>query len=157
MLKQFLFATSFALVAACTTAGEQTFEEAAPGTYELEKTHAFLTWRVSHNGLSKYTARFTDFDATIVFDPENPVASSVSAKINPLSVETDHPTKAESWNNELATDDRFLNGDAFPEITFESTNIEQTGEFTGTITGDLTLLGITKSVSLDATYNGTGN
>ena len=144
-------------LASCATAGEQTFAEANSGTYELEKTHAFITWRISHNGLSKYTARFTDFDATIEFDPENPVASSVVASINPLSVETDHPTKRESWNNQIATDGKFLNGDEFPAITFESTRVEQTGEFTGIITGNLTLLGISKEVDLNATYNGTGN
>ena len=144
-------------IASCATAGEQSFAEANSGTYELEKTHAFITWRISHNGLSKYTARFTDFDATIEFDAENPVASSVTASINPLSVETDHPTKRESWNNQIATDGKFLNGDEFPAITFESTSVEKTGEFTGIITGNLTLLGISKEVDLNATYNGTGN
>jgi len=142
-------ATAVAL-ASCATAGEQTFAEANSGTYELEKTHAFITWRISHNGLSKYTARFTDFDATIQFDPDNPVASSVSASINPLSVETDHPTKRESWNNQIATDGKFLNGEEFPAITFESTSVEQTGEFTGIITGNLTLLGISKEVEMTA-------
>ena len=144
-------------VASCATAGEQSFSEANSGTYELEKTHAFITWRIRHNGLSNYTVRFTEFDATIEFDAENPVESSVTAVINPLSVETDHPTKRESWNTQIATDGKFLNGDEFPAITFESTGVEQTGEFTGIITGDLTLLGVSKEVQLDATYNGTGN
>ncbi|MEL6324238.1 MAG: YceI family protein [Pseudomonadota bacterium] len=157
MLKPAVLAMCTGILAACATAGEQTFTEAAEATYELEKSHAFLTWRISHNGLSKYTARFTDFDATIDFNPDNPVTSSVSATINPLSVETDHPTRADSWNAELATDDRFFNGDEFPEITFVSTGIEQTGEFTGIVTGDLTLRGVSLPVSLDVTYNGTGN
>lgn len=157
MRRTLIAAMSAAMLAACATAGEQTFTEAASGTYKIEKTHAFLTWRISHNGLSNYTARFTDFDATIEFDPDNPVASSVTATINPLSVETDHPTQREKWNNEIATDNRFLNGDEFPAITFESTSIEQTGEFTGIISGNLTLLGVTQPVTLEATYNGTGN
>ncbi|MEO9969459.1 MAG: YceI family protein [Hyphomonadaceae bacterium] len=144
-------------VASCATAGEQSFSEANSATYELEKTHAFITWRIKHNGLSNYTVRFTDFDATIEFDAENPVESSVSAVINPLSVETDHPTKREDWNNQIATDSKFLNGDEFPAITFQSTGVEQTGEFTGIISGNLTLLGVSKEVQLDATYNGTGN
>lgn len=148
-------ATSLALVA-CATAGEQSFVEASGGNYELEKTHAFLTWRVKHNGLSNYTARFTDFDASIDFDPENPVNSSVTATINPLSVETDHPTN-DSWNDKLATDKKWFNGEEFPQIVFQSTGVEQTGEFTGIITGNLTLLGVTKEVQLTATYNGTGN
>lgn len=143
-------------LASCATAGEQSFVEASGGNYELEKTHAFLTWRVKHNGLSNYTARFTDFDASIDFDPENPVASSVTATINPLSVETDHPTN-DGWNNTLATDGKWFDGNNFPQIVFQSTGVEQTGEFTGIITGDLTMLGVTKEVQLDATYNGTGN
>ena len=129
-------------VASCATAGEQSFSEANSATYELEKTHAFITWRIKHNGLSNYTVRFTDFDATIEFDAENPVESSVTAVINPLSVETDHPTKREDWNNQIATDRKFLNGEEFPTITFESTSVEQTGEFTGVISGNLTLLGL---------------
>ncbi|MEM6410043.1 MAG: YceI family protein [Pseudomonadota bacterium] len=157
-MKRLLVATlSAASLVACATAGEQTFEEAAAGTYNLEKSHASLTWRISHNGLSQYTARFTEFDASIDFNPEDPVSSTVTASINPLSVETDHPTEREKWNGELATDDRFLNGDEFPEITFVSTGVEATGDFTGVITGDLTMLGVTVPVSLEATYNGTGN
>jgi len=151
--------TAFAaalMLGACTTAGTQTFVNAAGGNYELEKTHAFLTFRISHNGLSNYTARFTDFHASIDFDPENPVASSVTATINPLSIETDHPT-SDTWDNTLATDRKWLNGNEFPQIVFRSTGIEQTGEFTGIITGDLTFLGVTKEVALETTYNGTGN
>ena len=145
-----------AALAACALAGEQSFTKASTGTYELEKSHASLTWKVKHNGLSNYTARFTDFDATIEFNPENPVASSVSASINPLSVKTDHPN-GDNWDNTLGTDKRWFNGDSFPAITFESTSVEKTGEFTGIISGNLTLLGVTKEVQLDATYNGTGN
>jgi len=156
MRRLFLAALSALSLAACATAGEQSFVEASGGNYELEKSHAFLTWRVKHNGLSNYTARFTDFDASIDFNPENPVASSVTATINPLSVETDHPTN-DGWNNTLATDKKWFNGSEFPQIVFQSTGVEQTGEFTGIITGDLTLLGVTQEVQLNATYNGTGN
>lgn len=155
MRRLFMAAAALSLVA-CATAGEQTFVDASGGDYELEKSHAFLTWRVKHNGLSNYTARFTDFDASIDFNPENPVASSVTATINPLSVETDHPTN-DKWNETLATDKKWFNASAFPQIVFQSTSVEQTGEFTGIITGDLTLLGVTKQVQLSAVYNGTGN
>lgn len=156
MRRLFMAAIAACSLAACATAGEQSFVEASGGNYELEKSHAFLTWRVKHNGLSNYTARFTDFDASIDFNPDNPVQSSVVATINPLSVETDHPTD-DSWNTKLATDGKWLDGENFPQIVFKSTSVEQTGEFTGIITGDLTLLGVTKEVKLNATYNGTGN
>ena len=156
-MHRLIIAAAALMTSACATAGEQSFEEAASGAYELEKSHASLIWKVRHNGLSNYTARFTDFDATLDFDPDNPVASSVSVSINPMSVETDHPTKADEWNTELGSEAKWLNGEEFPVILFTSTGIEQTGEFTGKLTGDVTFLGVTKPVTLDVTYNGTGN
>lgn len=129
--------------------------ETAAGVYNVEKTHAFLFWELSHGGLSTYTAKFKDWDATINFDPANPTASTVSASINPASVETDHPSSAEDWHTELAND--FFNVSEFPAITFNSTSAKSTGANTGVVSGDLTFLGVTKSVDLDVTYNGVGN
>lgn len=129
--------------------------ETANGIYNVEKTHAFLFWELSHGGLSTYTAKFTDWDANITFDPANPAASSVTASINPASVETDHPTKADEWHLELAND--FFQVEQFPAITFQSTSNKVTGPNTGIVTGDLTFLGVTKSIDLDVTYNGVGN
>ena len=138
---------------------EQTLEGVAADTYQLDKTHAFLTWTVQHNGLSGYTVNFTEFDATLEFDPEDLGASSITVTIDPMALETNYPdaAKREEWHTELSTDDRFLNGDEYPEITFVSTSAEQTGEFTGTVTGDLTFLGVTKPVTMNVTYNGTAN
>ena len=154
-MNRFVFGLlAFFFVAACSTQGQQTYEAAASGNYELEKTHAFFTWRISHNGLHKYTAQFTDFDAAINFDPDDPISSSVEATVNPLSVVTNHPTN-EGWDEEIGR--RFLKAGDFPTITFKSTRIERTGEFTGIVYGDLTFLGVTREVGLETTYNGTGN
>ncbi len=129
--------------------------ETAKGTYSVDKTHAFLFWKVSHFGLSTYTAKFTDWDATIDFDPANPAASSVTASINPTAVQTDHPSQAEKWHGELAND--FFKAEEFPAITFKSTSVETTGPNTGKVTGDLTFLGVTKPITLKVKYNGVGN
>lgn len=126
------------------------------GAYELEKTHASLIWTVSHNGLSKYTARFTDFDVSLNIDPENPANSTLLASINPLSVETSHPSGGD-WDATLGSDEKWFNATTFPEIMYTSTSIDLTGERTGTIMGDLTLLGITKAVPMDVTYNNVRN
>lgn len=149
-----------ALVALALPAiAEPTLEGADPGPYELEKSHAFLTWTVRHNGLSGYTVNFTDFDAELEFNPEDPESSSISVSINPVALETNYPNpnKKADWEDELANDARFLNAGAFPEITFTSTSAELTGEFEGTVTGDLTFLGVTKPVTLDVSYNGVAN
>ncbi|MEL6826331.1 MAG: YceI family protein [Pseudomonadota bacterium] len=136
-----------------------TLEGVASGLYELEKTHAFLTWTVKHNGISGYTVNFTDFDADLVFDAETPANSQLSVSINPDALNTNYPDPAKKvdWETELSTDPRFLNGSEFPAISFNSTSVEQTGEFSGTVTGDLTFLGVTKPVTLDVSYGGVAN
>ena len=158
-MRNLLFAAS-ALALVLPAAADQTLEGAAPGLYELEKNHAFLTWTVGHGGgLSGYTVNFTDFDAAIDFDPENPEASSIEVSINPMALQTNYPDPVEKveWETKLSTGDQFFNANEFPEITFVSTSATLTGEFEGEVTGDLTFLGQTKPVTLEVTYNGTGN
>jgi polyisoprenoid-binding protein YceI len=141
-------------ISACALTAEQSPQslKALPtGAYQLEKPHASLLARVKHMGLSYYTVRLTDFDATLNFDPANPAASSVHAIINPLAVQADHPTDA-GWDKKIATD--FFKGGQFPQIVFDSTQAAATGAFTGTVTGNLTFRGVTKPVTLAVTYNG---
>ncbi|WP_448586831.1 YceI family protein [Thermaurantiacus sp.] len=126
---------------------------APAGVYELEKTHASITWRVKHLGLSMYTARFTGFDSAITLDPKNPTASSVTATIDPMSVRTDYPFP-EKEDFDKVVGERFLKGKEHPKISFRSTRLVATGPTTGTLTGDLTLGGVTRPVSLDVTLNG---
>jgi polyisoprenoid-binding protein YceI len=136
-----------------------TLEGVASGLYELEKTHAFLTWSVKHNGISDYVVNFTDFDADLVFDAETPANSQLSVSINPTALNTNYPDPAKKvdWEAELGTDPRFLNAGEFPTITFTSTAVAQTGEFEGTVTGDVTFLGVTQPVTLNVTYGGVAN
>ena len=132
---------------------EATPIDAMPGgLYELDKGHASLTWKVSHMGLSNYTARFTDFDSEIMFNPIDLEQSKVRATIDPTSVETDHVGEKD-FNAELANEAGWFNTEQFPKITFLSTNVEKTGDNTGKVTGDLTFLGVTKPVTLDVTFN----
>lgn len=146
-------ATAIALSLAAT--GAQAADPAIPsGEYELEKTHASLIWSVSHFGLSNYTARFTDFNINLNLDMGDLENSSVTATVNPLSVETDYPGEVD-FDGEIASDPKFLNAPEFPKITFTSTRIERTGDTTARLYGDMTMLGVTKPVTFDATLNGT--
>jgi polyisoprenoid-binding protein YceI len=141
--------------------------DVAPGAYSLEKNHAFMTVKVGHSGgISKYRISFTDFDAKLNFDPAAPESSDITFSINPAVVETNYPgdyqaghpdSVWESWNEDVSRDAKWLNSDEFPEITFVSTSASKTGDLSGTLTGDLTLLGVTKPVTLDVTYNGVAN
>ena len=141
-------------------AGPAAAQGAAPaGAYAVDKTHATVQWQGLHNGLSWYTARFTAFDIQLNFDPADVTKSKVTASIDPKSIETDflkmRPAESKTdFNAELATGDRWFNGNKFPTITFASTAITKTGANTGKMTGNLTFLGVTKPVTLDVTYNG---
>lgn len=153
-------------------AAESAMTEAAPAaevaygkaaTYRIDPTHASITWRVNHFGLAKYTARFKSFDATLSFNPADIAANAVDVTIDPLSVETDYPGDYKaghadsgfaSWNEDLAKNAQWFNAGAHPQIRFKSTSATQAGPATGTVTGDLTFLGVTRPVTLDVTYNG---
>jgi polyisoprenoid-binding protein YceI len=142
------------LLASCSLTGKQTsqaLQSLPSGAYQLEKPHASLLFRVKHMGLSYYTARLTEFDATLDFDPKNPAASHVKAIINPLSVHAEHPTDKD-WDRRIGED--FFEAKDYPQIVFDSKKVEVTGEFTGKVTGDLTFMGVTEPVTLDVTFNG---
>lgn len=127
----------------------------AAGAYAMDRTHASLTWKVPHLGLSNYTARFTKFDATLTIDPAKPEGGKLSVTIDPTSIRTDYPfAERKDFDKELSEDARFFNTSKFPALTFTSTKIERTGEKTANVTGDLTLLGVTKPIVIAVTLNG---
>lgn len=141
-------ALSSALIAATLGFGGAA-AAAESGVYKLDKTHASVIWSVQHLGLSNYTARFDEFDIKLTLDVDDVTKSSVSATIDPRSVNTGFPGEKD-FNAEISDDGRFFNAAEFPEVTFASTSIERTGESTATITGDLTILGVTRPITLEA-------
>lgn len=137
---------------------------AAPaGDYVSDVNHSSITFKLQHVGLSYYTMRFKTFDATVSLNPANIPGSKVVATVKPSDILVgfpsdyvkNHPgTRFTSWEDDLANSSNFLNAEKFPEITFASTGVEVTGERTAKVTGDLTLLGVTKPISLDVTFAG---
>ena len=121
------------------------------GTYRLEPTHAYITMSYSHLGFSRPILRFTSFDATAELNPEDPAASTVTVTIDPASIDS----AVEAFDQHLTSPDMFDVAN-HPEITFVATDIAMTDGSTGTLTGDLTMKGITRPVTLDVTLNGAG-
>jgi polyisoprenoid-binding protein YceI len=141
-----------AVLSAPSRAQSPTPAEAIPaGSYTLDKTHATLVFRVNHLGFSFYTARFADFDATLEFDPAKPAEAEVTATIDANSLEL--PSPPEGFTDTLKGPD-WLDTANHPQITFKSTSVEPTGPSRARITGNLTLHGETKPVTLDAIFNG---
>ena len=133
------------------------------GDYVVDPTHASVTFKLQHLGLSHYALRFKTYDATVSFDPANISASKVTASIKPSDLVVGYPadyvknhpgTKFKSWEDDLANSTNFLDAAKFPAITFTSTSVEPSGERTAKVTGDLTLKGVTKPVTLDVTFSG---
>ena len=123
------------------------------GQYQLEREHSRVLFKVNHLGFSTYIAPFTGVEATLDFDPENPESMKVQATIQTGSVETLYPDPAFDFNAVITGPD-LLDAAQFPAITFTSTGIALTGDNTADVTGDLTLHGVTKPVTLAVTYNG---
>ncbi len=122
-----------------------------PGVYLMDKAHSSVTFRVSHLGFSSYTARFSRIDAKLKFDPAHPAAMAVEASIDPISLALNTPP---AGFHEQLMGKEFFDAVKFPTINFKSTKVEPTGAKTAKVTGDFTLHGVTKPVTLEVTYNG---
>jgi polyisoprenoid-binding protein YceI len=145
--------TAAAPAATPAPAAAQPPSDAPAGRYKLDLSHTSVNFRLSHIGLSRYTARFTKADGELVFDPANPAAQSVTATIDARSLQTNYPDAAKLDFDAMVEKD-FLDAPNHPQITFKSTKVEPTGPRTAKITGDLTLKGVTKPIVLEATWNG---
>ncbi len=144
---------SLALMVAAPSVAQPSPLSVPAGEYKLDTTHASLTWKIMHLGLSHYTARFTSFNATVMLDPKDVTKSAVSVSIDPNSVETDFPfPEKEDFDKVIAN--KFLQSEKFPTIVFKSSSLAATGANTGKLTGDLTFMGVTKPVTLDVKLNG---
>ncbi len=120
----------------------------AADTYKLDPAHTNILFVVDHLGFSNMIGQFQSFEGTFDFDGKSVEGASVKLAIKTDSVDTDH----EARDKHLKSPD-FFNAQEFPEMTFASTGFEPTGEKTAKMTGDLTLLGVTKPVTLDVTFN----
>ncbi|MFC7047663.1 YceI family protein [Emcibacter nanhaiensis] len=125
---------------------------APSGTYILEKKHAYLQFSYNHMGASHPIVLFRKFDATLHYKADDPEKSKVKVTIDPNSIDTG----MDMFDKELAEKPDFLDAGNYPEITFVATNLEQTGDGKGRMTGDLTIKGVTKPVTLDVTLNKSG-
>lgn len=121
------------------------------GTYAVDPNHTQVGWRVSHMGFSNYAGGFSDVSGTLELQPKNPAASKLSVKIPVASV----TTTSAKLTDELKGD-QWLDAAKFPDMTFVSTKVVPAGKDHAKVTGDLTLHGVTKPVTLDVTLVGAG-
>lgn len=121
---------------------------APKGTYTLDPDHAHVLFSVRHMALSSFYGEFGKVTGTLTFDQTNPEKCALSVQIDMHGIDTHVPEL-----DERLTDSVFQ-VDKYPTASFTATKIARTGDKTGTVTGDLTLAGVTKPVTLSVTFNG---
>ncbi len=119
--------------------------------WALDKSHAAITFQADHLGFSVVHGVFTEYDADILFDPENIEATEVSFVVQADSINTFWERRDEHIRSA-----DFLDVQEHPEITFVSTGIVQTSDSTAELTGDLTMIGETREVTFDVVLNQIG-
>ena len=142
---------AFAIVAIMMVGFTKPATAADPVRYEFDKTHSSVMFFVSHLGFSMSTGRFLDFDGYYTFNPDAPETSEVD-----VTIKTDSLVMHDDrWDAHMKNED-FFHVEKFPEMSFKSTEVTKTGDNTGILKGDLTLLGVTKPVELAVTLVGAG-
>jgi len=123
-------------------------EYPAVGTYAIDPSHTELGFAVRHMAVSKVRGRFSTFEGTLEL-AEKPADSKVSVTIDAGSVDT----RDENRDAHLRTND-FFDAENHPKWTFVSTSITAEDGTDFKVVGDLTIRGVTKSVTLDASLEG---
>jgi polyisoprenoid-binding protein YceI len=117
--------------------------------WNVDLDHSTVGFQVAHMVISQTTGKFTKYQGFIEMDPEAKEVKAIEAVIETKSLFTDHPKRDEH----LRSPD-FFNVEKFPTMTYKMKSYQKTGD-TYTATGDLTLLGVTKEITLVGTFNGT--
>jgi len=128
----------------------QTSYATLTGEYTLDPTHTRIGFVARHAMVTKVRGSFNEFSGSARIDGDEPGKSSVTVAITANSIDTRNADR----DAHLRSND-FLSMAEYPEITFVSTAIEQTGEASFDVTGDLTIKGIRRSVTVPFEFEGT--
>ncbi|WP_031466023.1 YceI family protein [Sciscionella sediminilitoris] len=119
------------------------------GEYTIDPAHSRLGFVARHAMVTKVRGAFNEFEGTARVDGENPANSSAALAIAANSIDTRNPDR----DAHLRSND-FLAMEEYPEITFRSTEITWTEQDTFEVTGDLTIKGVTRSVTVPLSFEG---
>ncbi len=122
---------------------------APSGRYRVVRDHTQVVFSAMHLGLSPYYGRLGGATGTLTFSPLDPSRSALAIELDTKSI----ATMSDAVSRALCADDAFACAKS-PKIGFKSTAIKRTGDTAGEITGDLTIAGVTKPVTLTARFHG---
>jgi len=147
-MRKTLATVTLVLLAAAALPGAAAVPPAATGTWNVDKVHSEVGFLVRHF-VSKVRGGFTDFTGVIKIDAEKPESSSVDFTIKVASIDTNEPKR----DAHLRSPD-FFDAEKFPEIRFVSKKVVRKSDTAFDVTGDLTMRGVTKEITLPVTFNG---
>ena len=141
MKKLTIILSAFLVLTAFTT---------TPGIWKNDDPHSQLVFTVKHLGIADVSGTFNDFDVSVQSTKPDfsDAVFELTANINSID------TRVEARDNHLKSAD-FFDAQKFPTMHFKSSSLKKNGKNKYKLTGDLTLLGITKQVTMDLVYNGT--
>ena len=119
------------------------------GTYTIDPSHTSIGFVARHAMVTKVRGTFNEFEGSAVVDGADLAASTATLTIQAASIDT----RNDQRDAHLRSND-FLAMDEFPQITFQSTSVRQTDDTTVELTGDLTIKGVTKSLTIPFEYQG---
>lgn len=117
---------------------------ATQGVWQADPYHTQVEFAAKHLGMMTVRGHFAEVSVTGNIDPTHPEASSIDVTVQTASIRTHH----EQRDNDLRSSN-FLEIDKYPTMTFKSTKIENVGDDRYTLTGDLTIKGVTRPVTLN--------
>lgn len=127
-----------------SSGGQTGTQTTAPGVWQADPYHTQVEFAAKHLGMMTVRGHFADVSVTGSLDPVHPEASSLEVTIQTKSIRTHN----EQRDNDLRSSN-FLEAEKYPTMTFKSTKIEHVGGDRYTLTGDLTIKGVTKPVTLN--------
>ena len=137
------YLTGFALVTALLSAPAY----AQPSDWAVDLAHSQVGFSVPHMVISEVEGKFKTFQGKVVLDEKDPTKSQVEFSIDATSIDTDNDER----DKHLRSAD-FFDVQKFPKLTFKATKISKAGK-AYKLKGDLTIRGVTKEVTLDATLS----
>lgn len=130
---------------------------AAAETFRVDITHSSFVFVANHIGYTDVYGLFRDWGGEFTFDAKAPENTKVRIEVRTESIDTnDRRLQAQGGvrgRDEHLRGTDFFNAKEFPTMVFESTKVEKTGEKTGKLHGNVTLLGVTKPVVFDVTFH----
>lgn len=119
------------------------------GTYVLDPAHSEIAFITRHAGITRVRGSFTNYEAELTLDTDSPANNKATASIEVESIDTGNKDRDAHLLNK-----DFFEQETYPTITFESTEVPFTGQDDFEVTGNLTIKGITKPVTLQVEFFG---